>query len=55
MKTVELAAYLMQERKTIENLARKLREIVVSWGIEDAQISAVVSDGGSNIKGAGVW
>ncbi|XP_054089693.1 uncharacterized protein LOC128922611 [Zeugodacus cucurbitae] len=52
MKTVELGAYLMEERKTIENLSLKLRNICNDWGLDDSKIAAFVSDGGANIKGA---
>ncbi|XP_054084906.1 uncharacterized protein LOC105218419 isoform X1 [Zeugodacus cucurbitae] len=48
MKTVELGAYLMEERKTIENLSLKLRNICNDWG----KTAVFVSDGGANIKGA---
>lgn len=51
MKTVELGAYHMEERKTIENLRKKLKKICNDWGL-DNKIAAFVSDGGSNIKGA---
>lgn len=34
MKTVELGAYHMEERKTIENLSLKLRKICNDWGID---------------------
>ncbi|XP_050340894.1 zinc finger BED domain-containing protein 4-like [Bactrocera neohumeralis] len=52
MKTVELGAYLMEERKTIENLSLKLRNICNDWGLDDSKIAAFISDGGANIKGA---
>ncbi|XP_044592932.1 zinc finger BED domain-containing protein 4-like [Cotesia glomerata] len=52
MKTVELGAYHMEERKTIENLRSKLRKICNDWGLNDDKISTFVSDGGANIKGA---
>lgn len=52
MKSIELGAYPMDERKTIGNLKNKLRDICNTWGLDDDKISAVVSDGGANIKGA---
>lgn len=42
----------MGERKNIENLKKKLRDVCDSWGISDEKIIAFVSDGGANIKGA---
>ncbi|XP_073840445.1 E3 SUMO-protein ligase ZBED1-like [Musca autumnalis] len=52
MKTVELGAFPMNERKTITNLKALLRQICIQWEIPDAKISAILSDGGSIIKGA---
>ncbi|XP_075147197.1 E3 SUMO-protein ligase ZBED1-like [Haematobia irritans] len=52
IKSVELGAYPMDERKTIENLRVRLREICDSWGLHDEKISAILSDGGANVKGA---
>ncbi|XP_073844098.1 E3 SUMO-protein ligase ZBED1-like [Musca autumnalis] len=52
MKTVELGAFPINERKTITNLKALLRQICIQWEIPDAKISAILSDGGSNIKGA---
>lgn len=50
MKSIELGAYPMDERKTIENLKNKLRDICNTWGLDEDKISAVVSDGGANTK-----
>ena len=52
LKSIEIAAKLIKERKTITNLSRALRQMCDDWGITNDRISAIVSDGGANIKGA---
>lgn len=52
MQTIELGAYHMEKRKTIENLRLKLRKICNEWGLDNNKIAEFISDGGSNIKGA---
>ncbi|XP_046422338.1 uncharacterized protein LOC124180631 [Neodiprion fabricii] len=52
MKSYELGAYYLQDRKTIAILRMKLRDICNEWDIHDDKISTAVSDGGANIKGA---
>ncbi|XP_074114022.1 uncharacterized protein LOC141537088 [Cotesia typhae] len=51
MNSYKLGAYYLKDRKTIAILRVKLREICNEWGINDDRISAIVSDGGANIKG----
>lgn len=52
MKSIELDAYPMDERKTTDNIQRTLRDICTDWGLTDEKISAIVSDAGANIKNA---
>ncbi|XP_049308972.1 homeobox protein 2-like [Bactrocera dorsalis] len=52
MTTYELGAYYLTERKTIPYLIERLNEICKEWVIDKNKISAVLSDGGANIKGA---
>lgn len=52
MTSYELGAYHLTERKTIPHLMERLSQICEEWGIDESKISAVVSDGGANIKGA---
>ncbi|CAD6216230.1 GSCOCG00011302001-RA-CDS [Cotesia congregata] len=52
MNSYELGAYYLRDRKTIAVLRVKLRDICNEWEIDDDKISAIVSDGGANIKGA---
>lgn len=49
---MELGAYDMDERKTAENLAYRLRTVCNEWGLVDDHISSIVSDSGANIKAA---
>ncbi|KAE8739941.1 hypothetical protein FOCC_FOCC014552, partial [Frankliniella occidentalis] len=50
--SIELAAHPMPQRKTAVNLVSVMENLYESWGIIVAKVSAVVSDGGANIKAA---
>lgn len=52
MKSVELGAYSLNDKKNIQNLKQKLRTVCNEWGLIDEQIASIVTDGGANIKGA---
>jgi len=50
--SIELAAHPMPQRKTTANLVMVMEKLCNEWGILVEKVSAVVTDGGSNIKAA---
>ena len=52
MKSVIIGAMPMPERKTIDNLSLIINRLCYEWGIEPANVKAVISDNGANIVDA---
>lgn len=52
LNTVTLGVYELNESHTGENLAQKLLEVCSDWSLKTDCITAVVTDGGSNIVSA---
>lgn len=52
IESIDLCAKQLTERKTISYLRQALRDVCLDWKISKEKISAVVTDGGANIKGA---
>ncbi|KAK3932992.1 E3 SUMO-protein ligase ZBED1 [Frankliniella fusca] len=50
--SVELAAHPMPQRKTKENLVTVMSKLCEDWNIDTEKVSAVVTDGGANIRAA---
>ncbi|KAE8738829.1 hypothetical protein FOCC_FOCC015661 [Frankliniella occidentalis] len=52
MKSVEITARPLQGHKSAENLIPVIKSILNDWNIDPERVSAVITDGGGNIKNA---
>ncbi|KAK3933312.1 E3 SUMO-protein ligase ZBED1, partial [Frankliniella fusca] len=52
IRSFELGARLMEERKTEQNISAAIRKICEEWQIDSNKVRACVTDGGANIRAA---